>query len=306
MQGVSASRCSRAHTLIELLVAFVRPAANPGFRSAFAESNSRTELLSDPQKSGWRWVEPSLIFLLALVINWTGNGRVSLWDRDEPRYAGCAREMIAEGTWVSPTFNGQPFYHKPILTYWLIRAGFMFAGDTPFGARLGSGLAGAAMCVVVWFWGRRMFGPYAGRWAALVLITAPIVAFESKLATTDAPLVLWVVLAQWTLWELSRRPSWLVSLAFWFCLGLSILTKGPVGPAIIVVAAIASWWWGGSTKYLGRLNWFTGMALCGALTGPWFVAIEIASQGAFHRVLVGEQVLTRASTAFEDHPGFPG
>ncbi len=254
----------------------------------------------------WGWLEPLSIFLLALLINWMGNGSVSLWDRDEPRYAGCTREMIASGTWVNPTFNGEPFYHKPVLTYWLMRVGFMLAGDGPFGARLMSGLTGAAMCLAVWAWGRRMIGPTGGRWAALALLTAPIVVIESKLATTDAPLVLWIVLAQWCLWELSRGPSWRAAMGFWACLALSILTKGPVGPAVIGVSAVASWWWGGSTKYLARLRWLPGVALCVALTAPWFVAIEVLSHGEFHRILLGEQVLTRASRDFEGHPGFPG
>jgi 4-amino-4-deoxy-L-arabinose transferase-like glycosyltransferase len=187
-----------------------------------------------------------------------------------------------------------------------MRAGFALAGDNPFGARLPSTIAGAAMCLAVWGWGRRMFGGRAGRWAALILATAPIVVTESKLATTDAPLALWIVLAQWALWELSRRPSWFAALGFWVCLSLSILTKGPVGPAIIGVSAIFAWWWGGGTSYLARLRWLPGLALFAALTAPWFVAIEFASHGDFHRVMIGDQVLRRASTQIESHPGFPG
>ena len=33
--------------------------------------------------------EAVLVGLLALTLNLAGNGRISLWDRDEPRYAGC-------------------------------------------------------------------------------------------------------------------------------------------------------------------------------------------------------------------------
>ncbi len=33
------------------------------------------------------------IAVLALTLNLVGNDRTSLWDRDEPRYAGCTREM---------------------------------------------------------------------------------------------------------------------------------------------------------------------------------------------------------------------
>ena len=38
-----------------------------------------------------------LLVLLALTLNLAGNGRTGLWDRDEPRYAVCVREMRGEG-----------------------------------------------------------------------------------------------------------------------------------------------------------------------------------------------------------------
>src|SRR4029079_7221631 len=82
--------------------------------------------------------------LLSLALNLVGNGRVSLWDRDEPRYATCTREMRASGDCVRPTFNREPRYYKPVLIYWLMLAGTAVGGDNPFGARLVLAVAGAA------------------------------------------------------------------------------------------------------------------------------------------------------------------
>ena len=109
------------------------------------------------------------IVLLSLVLNLAGNGRTGLWDRDEPRYAVCVREMRARGDWIFPTFNGEPRYHKPILIYWLMGLGTALGGDNPFGVRLVSAVAGAATVLGVWWLGRRMFGPRGGRLAALDL-----------------------------------------------------------------------------------------------------------------------------------------
>src|SRR5439155_16155500 len=130
-------------------------------------------------KQGWG-VEAALIGLLALTLNLIGNGRVSLWDRDEPRYAGCTREMRASGDWIHPTFNAEPRYHKPVLIYWLMLVGTALGGDNPFGARLVSSIAGASTCLLVWAWGRRMLGARAGLLAGLILATCPIVVAESK------------------------------------------------------------------------------------------------------------------------------
>ena len=192
--------------------------------------------------------EAVLVGLLALTLNLAGNARISLWDRDEPRYAGATREMRASGDWLRPTFNAEPRYHKPVLIYWLMMAGTALGGDNPFGARLVSALAGTGTCLVVLAWGRRMLGDRVGLWAALILATAPIVVVESKLATTDATLAFLVVGCQFALWELSRGPSKAAAALFWTFLALATLTKGPVGPALIVASAGVSWWWGGPTN----------------------------------------------------------
>ena len=246
------------------------------------------------------------LVVFSLALNLAGNGRTSLWDRDEPRYAECTREMRVSGDWVRPRFNGEPRYQKPILIYWVMLAGTALAGDNPYGARLGSAIAGAASCLLCFLMGCRMFGPRVGRIAALVLATAPIVVVNSKLATTDACLALTILGCQFALWTLSRRPSTFAAMAFWTCLALSTLLKGPVGPAMIIAAGVVSWACGGPTSYLGRLRWRWGLILFVVLTAPWFVAIAIASRGEFYRVAIGSQVIQRLSTEMEQHGGFPG
>jgi 4-amino-4-deoxy-L-arabinose transferase-like glycosyltransferase len=246
------------------------------------------------------------IVALSLVLNLAGNDRTSLWDRDEPRYAECTREMRASGDWVRPRFNAEPRYQKPILIYWVMLAGTAIAGDNPFGARLGSSIAGAASCLVCFLMGSRMFGARIGRIAALILATAPIVVANSKLATTDACLALFVLGCQYALWTLSRKPSALAALAFWTCLAMATLVKGPVGPAMIAAAAVVSWACGGSSACWGRLRWKWGLTLFAILVAPWFVAIGILSRGDFFRVAVGSQLIQRLTVEMEQHGGFPG
>lgn len=247
-----------------------------------------------------------VVAALALTLNLLGNGRVSLWDRDELRYAGCTREMRASGDWIQLTFNAEPRYHKPVLIYWLMLAGKGDGGDNPFGARLASALAGTGTVMLVWFWGRRMLGERGGRIAALVLATAPIMVVESKLATTDATLTFFVVGCQFALWEISRRPSWRMAAAFWALLGLAVLTKAPAGPVLILAPAVASWWWGGPTGWSRRLYWRWGPLLAAAIVMPWNVAILLRSNGDYYDVAVGYHIIRRATNRIEEHGGFPG
>lgn len=250
--------------------------------------------------------EAILIIALALSLNLAGNARVGLWDRDEPRYAACTREMRERGDWVHPTFNGQPRYHKPILIYWLMRAGFAVGGDNPFGARLVSAFAGAATCLVVWRLGRSIAGPRVGLLAALALSTVPIMVAESKLATTDATLALLVVLAQSCLWGLSRRDSPGLAAGFWASMAMATLLKGPVGPVLVAASGAVSWWWGGPTACWRRLRWGPGLALFLGLTAPWFVAVGVLSRGDFFRFAFRTQIVQRVASGMEQHGGFPG
>jgi len=254
----------------------------------------------------WGWLEPVGIVLLSFVLNLTGNARTGLWDRDEPRYAVCVREMRARGDWLFPTFNGEPRYHKPILTYWLMGLGTALGGDNPFGARLVSAVAGAAMVLGVWWLGRRMLGARGGGLAALILATAPIVVTESKLATTDATLSLWLLGCQACLWMLGQRSSRAAAAFFWVFLSLATLTKGPVGPALIAASSLLAWWWGWPAVAWKRLQWRWGLVGFAILTAPWFIAISIASGGEFLRFAVGRQIVHRVATDMEAHGGFPG
>jgi 4-amino-4-deoxy-L-arabinose transferase-like glycosyltransferase len=265
--------------------------------------------MGPPEASGSlrrRLLEASLIGLLALTLNLAGNGRISLWNRDEPRYAGCVREMRANGDLVHPTFNAQPRYDKPILIYWLMLGGVALGGDNPFGARLVSAIAGASTCLVVWALGRRMFGAQAGRLSALILATAPIMVVESKLSTTDATLTFWLVSAQACLWVLNTRRSKLAAAGFWMLLALATLTKGPIGPVLIAVAGLVSWWWGGPVACWSRLHWKPGLLGFLLLTAPWYVAVGFVSHGEFFRVAMGYHVIRRMTSGVEQHGAFPG
>ncbi|MDR3633569.1 MAG: glycosyltransferase family 39 protein [Isosphaeraceae bacterium] len=253
-----------------------------------------------------RLLKGGAIVVLALALNLAGNARTSLWDRDEPRYAGCVREMRARQDWVHPTFNAEPRYQKPIFIYWVMRLGVAVGGDNPYGARLVSAVAGAATCLLVWRLGTRIFGPRAGWLAALMLATAPIMVVESKLATTDATLALLLVGCQFCLWELGQRPSRGLAALFWVLISLATLVKGPVGPALIASAGVASWWSGGPAVCWRRLHWRWGLTAFAALTAPWYIAVGLVSNGTFFRVAFGQQVVTRLTTEMEQHGGFPG
>jgi len=125
---------------------------------------------------GWALGLLAALLLLEAVVFLLGNGRVSLVDRDEPRYAQCSREMLRSGNWVVPTLLGEKRTQKPPLIYWCQAAAMRVLGDTPanddFAARLPSAKAMLVvlllLAIAIW----RAIGPARALLSVFVLGTS--------------------------------------------------------------------------------------------------------------------------------------
>lgn len=130
-----------------------------------------------------------LICLVAVAVLFTNLGGPRLWDRDEPRNAGCAREMLERGDWVTPVFNGELRNHKPVLLYWLIMSAYTVFGVNEFAARFWSAAASTGTVLFTYAIGRHLFTARAGLWAALALATSLMFDVAARAATPDALLI---------------------------------------------------------------------------------------------------------------------
>ncbi len=250
----------------------------------------------------------ALVTAAALVVYWVGNGRTALWDRDEPRFAQAAYEMLATGDYVVPRFHGGYRFDKPILGYYFFAAGMKVFGVNELGTRFFSGIFGALSVIGLFFLARRMTGDErVSLFSAVMLATAPVMFIESKLCTVDAGLLLWLIIAFTGLWRIYAGPCgarWKV--LFWAALALAVLTKGPVALAAVfaplaLMAVLAR-----ERSFLKRMGWLWGLPLFVAICAPWAIAVEVATGGEFLRVALGRHVVGRAAAAMESHRGFPG
>ncbi len=193
-----------------------------------------------------------IIFAVAGSVLLGNLGASRLWDRDEPRNAGCAAEMLQRGDWVVPVFNGQLRSHKPVLLYWLVMGSYAVFGVSEFAARLPSALFGIGTALLAYHLGRRLFCRQAGLWAAVVLVTTLMFDVASRAVTPDATLIFFTTLALWfyvagafpvggarsadgsgSIAELPGAPvfglSWRFAVPMYAAMGLAVLAKGPVG-----------------------------------------------------------------------------
>ncbi|MCO6454039.1 MAG: glycosyltransferase family 39 protein [Pirellulaceae bacterium] len=185
-------------------------------------------------------------------------GGARLWDRDEPRNAGCAAEMLLRGDWVTPVFNSELRIHKPVLLYWFMMSAYSVFGVNEFAARFWSAILGIGTVLLTYTIGRRLFNGQVGLWAGIVLSTALMFDVAGRAATPDSVFIFFTTLATaiyvWGTFRpragdasgsasdgvsvLAAEPQvagqyfparWSVAALMYGVMGIAILAKGPVG-----------------------------------------------------------------------------
>ena len=101
----------------------------------------------------------SLTFLLGLGIQ-------AITDSDEAFYAEAGREMVEGNDWLTPHFNYEERWPKPILYYWFTAAAFAGTDTTEFMARFASALSGIGLVLLTWSVARRLTANDDGAWIA--------------------------------------------------------------------------------------------------------------------------------------------
>jgi len=250
----------------------------------------------------------ALLVAASLGLYWTGNARTPLWDRDEPRFAQAAREMLETGDFIVPRFQGRLRPDKPVLGYWFFAAGMKVFGDGEFGARAASGIFGALSIIVLYRLARSMTGSdRAALTSAAILATAPVMFVESKLCTVDAALLFWLLVCFRALWHMVEGTAGrLEKICFWAALALAGLTKGPVALAAVFTPVLIMTALGRDRSFLKRMGWAWGVPLTLAITAPWLIAVQAKTGGEFLRSALPKHVIGRSLSAMEGHSGFPG
>ena len=260
---------------------------------------------------------PRLLLALFCLVLWLpGFFSLPPGDRDESRFAQATKQMLETGDFVRIQNGTEARNRKPIGIYWL-QTPFVAAADAlgiahgnpiwPY--RIPSAL-GALIAVLATF---EFAAPVIGRQPALLgaafLASSLLLAVEAHIAKTDAALLASVVLAMGVLARAYLRPGALharhVAL-FWLALAAEILLKGPIGPMVVALTVVTlgiadrRWAW------LRPLRPVWGVPLMLAAILPWFIAIGLATHGAFFTDAVGGDLGRKLSSGDDAHWGPPG
>ena len=188
-----------------------------------------------------RSIQPlALLLLLAMaaILFFVGLGSIGLTDRDEGRNAEAGREMYETGNYISPTFNYEPRFAKPVFVYWLMTLSYHVFGVSEFAARFPSALFGMGLILLQYLFLTRCRGPVIGLFgAAMLLLNIEIIGL-GRMALTDSVLIFFTTLSLYGFWlglngsGRARHYMWL----FYIGMALGTLTKGPIGFLIPLLA----------------------------------------------------------------------
>lgn len=264
---------------------------------------------------GWR---PYLLLtLLCLFLYLPGLATVPPLDRDESRFVQASRQMLETGDFVRIQFQQEMRAKKPVGAYWLQAASVSLFSDPASRAiwpyRLPSALAAWAAVLMTFAFGRHLFGRETALAGAALLASCLILVAEAHQGKSDALLLATAVAAQGALgrfYMASRGagpvPGIATALVFWIAIGLSILVKGPVIPAVVLLTIAALLIADRKGAWLVGLRPMTGTIVAAAIAAPWFVAISQATGGAFVGEAVKSDLLPKLLGAQESHGGWPG
>ena len=242
-------------------------------------------------------------------------GRPAITDSDEAFYAESAREMVETSDWLTPYYNYDTRFQKPVLFYWLVALAYVIFGVGETAARVPSALAGLGLVLVTWACGWRWCHPETGWIAGLVAATSFGYFAMARQSLPDLPLAFFVTAAIWTAVEASSpantrdRRRWLLASAA--ALSAAILTKGPVGVVVFALAVVPVLAW-----EVRRAGWWTPLAvlrllpardlalaavLCLGLAGPWYGAMAVEHGPPYlWNFFIGENVERFATSRFNE------
>ncbi|MGY0614973.1 ArnT family glycosyltransferase [Vibrio sp. FJH11] len=160
---------------------------------------------------------------------------VSVWFRpifpiDETRYVSVAWEMWFNNNWLVPHLNGLPYDHKPPFMFWLFSVVWSLFGTSDTVTRIVVPGFSLLNLYLVGKLAEKIYpeSPQAKWLSPLILISFLGWFLYSSMIMFDLILAVFVQLAMLTFWRYTETDRGIWSSLSGVCLGLGMLTKGPV------------------------------------------------------------------------------
>jgi len=178
------------------------------------------------------------VWLFAGLVLFSFLGSRELWTQ-EGRWAAIVSEMILRGDYLHPYLLSEPYYYKPLLSYWLVVSfSYLTGGLNEWALRLPSAIAGLVAVWSTYRLGIVLMSRRAALVAAWMLVTTVFFVFWSRVSSADMLNTAGIMLAVLWYFEHRDRRDFLSYTVFFLIVALTSLTKGLVGAAVPVIVMI--------------------------------------------------------------------
>ena len=144
-------------------------------------------------------------------------------------YALIPREMLAAGSWLTPTLNGAPYLDKPHLLYWLTMLGYKVLGISDWSARVPTLAITVGEVWLTYLIGCRLVGRIAAWLGGFILLTCIGFFVLHLLILTDHLVTLSLLAALYSLLRWEAQPGFRWTALFFLALVAGFLSKGFIG-----------------------------------------------------------------------------
>jgi 4-amino-4-deoxy-L-arabinose transferase-like glycosyltransferase len=257
-----------------------------------------------------QWLISVGVIGLALVLLFYRLGDGSLHDWDEAIYAQVAKEMVLSDTWMSLSWNGAPFFHKPPLYFWLTALTYRMIGVSEFAARLWPAIFGFGVVALTFVLGVRLRSCVVGAIAALLLLVVDQGYYGywwnflslSRVAMLETGLTFWIMTALLLVWEAAHRPRLILLIGL--PVGMAVMTKAWPG-FLAAGLALVYWLIAGQRRVSDSAYWVVAALLAGLLIVPWHLWQFTVHGHPFVHDYVGINLTGRLFRTFEGNTGSP-
>jgi 4-amino-4-deoxy-L-arabinose transferase-like glycosyltransferase len=247
-----------------------------------------------------------IIIAAAIFLSLFRLGTPKLFDVDEAVFSEATREMVISRNWITPTYNGENRYDKPILFYWLMATSYKVFGINEFGARFPSAVAAVMLVTFLFLFVRHFSGDSTACYTALSALLSVYYIVYSRAAVTDMALTLFIALSLFSFYRFRAEdpPGGRIYLyGFYLFSALAFLTKGLIG--IIFPFGIALLYTALTEGPRRMKNVFSlkGALLFTAASAPWYLAEVVINGREFIEQFFIKHHFRRFTDVISGHKG---
>lgn len=211
--------------------------------------------------------------------------------RGEAMYALIPKEMLASGSWLTPTLNGAPYLDKPPLLYWLNLISFKILGVSDWSARLPTLGLSVLEVWLTYLIGRRLLGARAAWLGGFVLLSSVGFCALHLQLLTDHIITVSLAASLYFMLRWQDKPAFKWAVLFFLALAAGFLSKSFIGAGFPVLICLFYALLLRQPRLLSLIFSPKGLALLILLVVPWFVGVEKAHPGFLKHQIINEQFL---------------